>query len=63
VLALLSLICGITFAIFLGFKLYSEPIVESIHLVWSGLLLVVLFIGFGVKLMQVLWSRHHEKTF
>lgn len=57
-LALLALIVGIAFAIFLGAKWSSEPP----RMLIGGFIAGVMFLGFGIKLLQVLWSRKHDKT-
>jgi len=57
-LALLASVIGITFAIFLGANWSSEPPRALI----GGLIAGAMFLGFGVKLLQVLWSRSHDKT-
>jgi hypothetical protein len=57
-LAILAVVIGIAFAIFLGAKWSSE----SPRLLISGLFGGAMFLGFGVKLLQVLWSRKHDKT-
>ena len=57
-LALLALVIGITFAIFLGAKWSSE----SPRALIGGLIAGAMFLGFGIKLLQVLWSRKHDKT-
>jgi hypothetical protein len=57
-LAVFALVIGITFALFLGTKWSSE----SPRVLIGGLIAGAMFIGFGIKLMQVLWSRKHDKT-
>ena len=57
-LALLALVIGIAFAIFLGAKWSSE----SPRALIGGLIAGAMFLGFGIKLLQVLWSRKHDKT-
>lgn len=52
-LALLALVIGIAFAIFLGAKWSSE----SPRALIGGLIAGAMFLGFGVKLLQVLWSQ------
>lgn len=57
-LALLALVIGIAFAIFLGVKWSSE----SPRALIGGLIAGAMFLGFGIKLLQVLWSRKHDQT-
>lgn len=57
-LAVLALVIGIVFAIFLGAKWSSE----SPRVLVGGLIGGAMFLGFGIKLLQVLWSRKHDKT-
>ena len=61
-LAFLALAIGIAFAVFLGFKLTSEHFSESPRILLGGLIAGAMFLGFGVRLFQVLWSRRHDKT-
>jgi hypothetical protein len=56
-LAILALVIGITFAIFLGAEWSSE----SPRVLVGGLIGGTMFLGFGIKLLQVLWSRRHDK--
>jgi len=57
-LALLALVIGIAFAIFLGAKWSAE----SPRVLIGGLIAGAMFLGFGIKLLQVLWSRKYDKT-
>jgi ABC-type multidrug transport system permease subunit len=57
-LALLALVIGIAFAVFLGAQWSSE----SPRTLIGGLIAGAMFLGFGIKLLQVLWSRKHDKT-
>lgn len=57
-LALLALVIGFAFAIFLGAKWFSE----SPRTLIGGLIAGAMFVGFGIKLFQVLWCRKDDKT-
>lgn len=57
-LALLALVIGIAFAIFLG----ANWSTESPRALLGGLIAGAIFLGFGIKLLQVLWFRKHDKT-
>jgi len=57
-LALVALVIGIAFAGFLGAKWSSE----SPRALIGGLIAGAMFLGFGIKLLQVILSRKHDKT-
>jgi hypothetical protein len=35
---------------------------EPLHVLVGGLIAGAIFLGFGIKLVQVLWSRKHDET-
>jgi uncharacterized membrane protein YjjB (DUF3815 family) len=58
VLAIFSLILGIAFAIFLDVQWSSL----SPRVLVGGLIVGAMFLGFGIKLLQVFLSHKHDKT-
>jgi RsiW-degrading membrane proteinase PrsW (M82 family) len=58
VLAMLSLVIGIVFAIFLGTQWHTL----SLRMLVGSLIVGAIFLGFGIKLLQALLSRKYDKT-
>lgn len=57
-LAILAVVIGIAFAMFIAAKWSSE----SPRVLIAGLIAGAMFLSFGIKLLQVLWSRKHDET-